>query len=77
MGLGFPIARCLSIIERGRDVFRERGRLNLEWVSWKECSDLKPGVGLYLPLKPGMLHGGRRKVGLLSSGQVGKAPRGC
>lgn len=77
LGLSFPIARCLSTVERGRDVFRERGRLILGWVSWKECADLKPGLGLALPLKPGMLHGRRGKVGLVSSGQVGNAPRGC
>lgn len=51
--------------------------MTLEWVSRREWADLKLGIGLELLLKPGMLHVRKRKVGLVSSGQAGKAPREC
>lgn len=75
-GPQFPYSK-VSTVERGRNACRERGRVTLEWVSWKEWADLTLGIGLELLLKPGMLRARKRKVGLVSSGQAGKAPRGC
>jgi hypothetical protein len=53
------------------------GLTSREWVRWKEWADLTLGIGLEPLLKPGMLRARKRKVGLVSSGQAGKAPRGC